>query len=178
MVRENPLGTATEVGPRSTKVTAATLGAAASSLFWAIAAMTFAKTWDPTQLATVTTLSTAFVSALAGYFAQESPEYTGWNQRWQDKKRDRASARAEAQQAHQRADDAEERLRSAQAEAATHAASLRDRTKVEQVQAQLLDQVEKLNQAVTTLGSRVDQVKAPRKALPPRTSTENATSTP
>jgi hypothetical protein len=161
--KENPLGTAAEVGPRSNKVTAATLGATASSLFWATAAMTFAKSWDPARLATITTLSTAFVSALAGYFAQESQEYVNWNQRWQLKKRDRISARGEAQQAQERAEKAEKELRTAQVQAQLQAetcsATLKDRASAEEAQRYLLARVQRLEEAVSKLGPPMTPLK-------------------
>jgi hypothetical protein len=96
MVEQSPLGTATEGGPLSSKMTAAAVGASASALFWAIAGMTFAKSWGSAELATITTLTTAFVGTLVGFYTQERPRYTEYNRQWQAAKRVRKSAHAQA----------------------------------------------------------------------------------
>lgn len=62
-------------GPPSNKATAATLAAAAATLFWAIAAHTFWKTMNTADLTLYITTSTVILTAIVGFVIPESAAY-------------------------------------------------------------------------------------------------------
>jgi uncharacterized membrane protein len=63
-------------GPPSNKATASTLAAAATTLFWTIAAHTFWKSMNVADLTLYISTSTVLLTAIVGFAVPESAAYT------------------------------------------------------------------------------------------------------
>jgi hypothetical protein len=66
-------------GPPANKATAATLAVAVATLFWTIAAHTFWKTMNTSDLTLYITTSAVFLTAIVGFVIPESAAYSAYN---------------------------------------------------------------------------------------------------
>src|SRR5215468_7526670 len=66
-------------GPPSNKATASTIAAAATTLFWTIAAHTFWKSMSIADMTLYITTSTVILTAIVGFLIPESAAYTQHN---------------------------------------------------------------------------------------------------
>jgi hypothetical protein len=66
-------------GPPSNKATAATLAAAAATMFWTIAAHTFWKNMSTADMTLYITTTTVLLTAIIGFAIPESAAYTDHN---------------------------------------------------------------------------------------------------
>ena len=67
-------------GPPANKATGATLAVAVATLFWTIAAHTFWKTMNTSDMTLYISTSTIFLTAIVAFAIPESAAYTEYNQ--------------------------------------------------------------------------------------------------